>query len=56
MSEDQLKEQLIKGDFLREDDDAYVAMLAKNEKKNLYLKVVMGAFYITLLVASLFIV
>lgn len=51
-----LKEALAKGDFRNEDEDSYVKMLEKDTKKNLYIKIGVGALYISLLLASLFIV
>lgn len=51
-----LKEALAKGDFRNEDEDLYVKMLEKDTKKNLYIKIGVGTLYISLLLASLFIV
>ncbi len=55
MSEEQ-KQEILKGDFLRENDDEYTTNLITNKKKDLYVKVGMGAFYIMLLVVSLLVV
>jgi len=51
-----LKEELAKGDFRNEAEDEYVKMLEADSKKNLFLKIGMGAIYISLLVISLFII
>lgn len=51
-----LKEDILKGDYKSENEDEYVKMLEADSKKDYLLKVGMGAFYIVLLVISLFIV
>ena len=51
-----LKEELSKGDYRNEAEDEYVKMLEADSKKNLLLKIGMGAIYISLLVISLFVV
>ena len=51
-----LKKELEKGDYRSEAKDEYVKMLEADSKKNLILKFGMGAFYIALLIVSLFIV
>lgn len=51
-----LKEELAKGDYRNEAEDEYVKMLEADSKKNLFLKIGMGAIYVSLLVISLFIV
>lgn len=51
-----LKDALEKGDYESEAKDEYVKMLEADTKKNLILKFGMGAFYIALLVVSIFIV
>ena len=50
-----LKDDLIKGDY-KSDDDEYVKMLEAESKRDYYLKIGMGTFYIILLVISLFII
>jgi hypothetical protein len=54
--ESKLKEELYKGDYRNEAEDEYVKMLEADSKKNLILKIGMGAIYISLLVISLFVV
>jgi hypothetical protein len=54
--EERLKADIMMGDFKCEDEDEYIKMLESDSKKNLLLKIGMGAFYILLLVVSLFIV
>jgi hypothetical protein len=54
--EEKLKVDIMMGDFKSEDEDEYVKMLESDSKKNLLIKVSMGAFYILLLVVSLFLV
>lgn len=51
-----LKEELAKGDYRNEDEDEYIKMLEADSKKNFFLKVGIGAIYISLLIISLFIV
>ncbi len=46
----------MKGDYRNEDDDEYIKMLESDTKKNLFLKIGMGTFYILLLIVSLFVV
>lgn len=51
-----LKNAIEKGDYRSEAEDEYVKMLEADSKKNLIFKFGMGAFYIALLIVSLFIV
>lgn len=51
-----LKEDLLKGDYRNEAEDEYVKMIEADSKKNLLLRIGMGAIYVSLLVISLFIV
>ncbi len=51
-----LRNEIEKGDYRNETEDEYVKMLEADSKKNLFLKFGMGAFYIALLVVSLFVV
>lgn len=44
------------GDFRNEDEDEYVKMLEADSKKNLFVKIAVGAVYITLLIVSLFVI
>ena len=51
-----LKEEILKGDYRNEAEDEYVKMIEADSKKNLLLKLSMGAIYIFLLIVSLFVV
>ena len=51
-----LREELSKGDYRNEAEDAYVKMLEADSRKNLFLKIGMGTIYISLLIISLFII
>lgn len=51
-----LKNAIEKGDYISEAKDEYVKMIEADTKKNLLLKFGMGAFYIALLVVSIFVV
>ena len=52
----QMQRSIEHGDFKNEDEDEYVKMLEADSKKNLVLKISVGAVYIVLLVVSLFVV
>ena len=52
----QMQQSIEAGDFKSEDEDEYVKMLEADSKKNLVLKIGVGAVYIILLVVSLFVV
>jgi len=51
-----LKEELSKGDYRNEAEDEYVKKLEANSKKNLRMKIVMGTFYLLILIISLFVI
>jgi hypothetical protein len=51
-----LKEELLKGDFRNENEDDYVKKIEADTKRNRIIKISMGAFYITLLIVSLFVI
>lgn len=52
----QMQRTIEQGDFRNEDQDEYVKMLEADSKKNLVVKIAVGAVYITLLIISLFVV
>ncbi len=52
----QMQRTIEQGDFRNEDEDEYVKMLEADSKKNLFVKVAVGAVYVVLLVVSLFVV
>jgi hypothetical protein len=51
-----LKDELLQGDFRTEDEDEYVKKIKADNKRDKIIKISMGAFYITLLIVSLFII
>ncbi len=52
----QMQQSIEAGDFKSEDEDEYVKMLEADSKKNLVLKIGVGAVYVMLLIVSLFVV
>lgn len=52
----QMQRTIEQGDFRNEDEDEYVKMLEADSKKNLVVKIAVGAVYLALLIVSLFVV
>jgi len=56
IEDSKLKEEIMKGDYISDAEDAYVKMVEAESKRSRIVKISMGTFYILLLVVSLFIV